>query len=86
MKNLKELLYFKESLSVLLISILFILLAANINMKDLMLLYTWKTAGLFAIVVFIIRPLAVFASTLNSNLKLNEKLFMGIRPSNSNWM
>ncbi|APZ47023.1 cell shape-determining protein [Polaribacter reichenbachii] len=76
LKNLKELLYFKESLSVLLISILFILLAANINMKDLLLLYTWKTASLFAIVVFIIRPLAVFASTYKSKLKLNEKLFI----------
>jgi len=76
LKNLKELLYFKESLSVLLISMLFILLAANINIEDLMLLYTWKTAALFAIVVFIIRPLAVFASTTNSNLKLNEKLFI----------
>ena len=76
LKNLKELLYFKESLSVLLISILFILLAANINMKDLMLLYTWKTAALFALVVFIIRPMAVFASTHNSKLKLNEKLFI----------
>jgi NhaP-type Na+/H+ or K+/H+ antiporter len=76
LKNLKELLYFKESLSVLLISILFILLAANINIEDLMLLYTWKTAALFAIVVFIIRPLAVFLSTHNSNLKFNEKLFI----------
>lgn len=76
LKNLKELLYFKESLSVLLISILFILLAANINMEDLMLLYTWKTASLFAIVVFVIRPLAVFASTFKSKLKLNEKLFI----------
>ncbi|TXD47178.1 cation:proton antiporter [Polaribacter sp. IC073] len=76
LKNLKELLYFKESLSVLLISILFILLAANINIEDLMLLYTWKTAILFAIVVFVIRPLAVFASTYNSKLKLNEKLFI----------
>ncbi|MGB0880621.1 MAG: cation:proton antiporter [Polaribacter sp.] len=76
LKNLKELLYFKESLSVLLISILFILLAANINMEDLMLLYTWKTAILFAFVVFIIRPLAVFLSTHKSNLKLNEKLFI----------
>lgn len=74
--NLKELLYFKESLSVLLISILFILLSANINIEDLLLLYTWKTAALFAIVVFIIRPLAVFASTRNSKLKLNEKLFI----------
>jgi len=76
LKNLKELLYFKESLSVLLISILFILLAANINMSDLMLLYSWKTAILFALVVFLIRPLAVFLSTHKSNLKLNEKLFI----------
>lgn len=76
LKNLKELLYFKESLSVLLISILFILLAANIDMKDLLLLYTWKTASLFAIVVFIVRPLAVFVSTYKSKLKLNEKLFI----------
>ncbi|WP_178991410.1 cation:proton antiporter [Winogradskyella schleiferi] len=76
LENLKELLYFKESLSVLLISILFILLAANINIDDLLLLYTWKTAILFAIVVFIIRPLAVFVSTHGSKLNLNEKLFI----------
>ncbi|MEH6536829.1 MAG: sodium:proton antiporter [Psychroserpens sp.] len=76
LENIKELLYFKESLSVLLISILFILLAANINIEDLELLYTWKTAALFAIVVFIIRPLAVFLSTGGSKLKLNEKIFI----------
>lgn len=76
LENLKELLYFKESLSVLLISILFILLAANIDIKDLLLLYTWKTAVLFAIVVFAIRPLAVFVSTQGSKLNLNEKLFI----------
>ena len=76
LKNIKELLYFKESLSILLISMLFILLAANINIEDLMLLYTWKTAVLFSIVVFIIRPLAVFASTYKSNLEFKEKLFI----------
>ena len=74
--NLKELLYFKESLSVLLISILFILLSANINIEDLFLLYTWKTWVLFVVVVFVVRPIAVFASTFHSNLKLNEKLFI----------
>ncbi|MBS9461337.1 sodium:proton antiporter [Flagellimonas sp. 389] len=75
--NLKELLYFKESLSVLLISILFILLAANINISDLELLYNWQTAVLFAAVVFLIRPLGVFLSTHRSGLKLTEKLFIG---------
>ncbi|PTX60524.1 sodium/proton antiporter (CPA1 family) [Kordia periserrulae] len=76
LENIKELLYFKESLSVLLISILFILLAANINKDDLMLLYNWQTAILFALVVFVIRPLGVFLSTMNSKLKTNEKLFI----------
>ncbi|MDG1380367.1 MAG: cation:proton antiporter [Flavobacteriaceae bacterium] len=76
LNNLKELLYFKESLSVLLISILFILLSANINIDDLYLLYNWKTVILFVSVVFIVRPLAVFLSTTNSNLELKEKLFI----------
>ncbi len=76
LKNLKELLYFKESLSVLLISILFILLSANINMVDLMLLYNWKTVLLFFLIVLIIRPLGVFLSTYKSNLKFKEKLFI----------
>jgi NhaP-type Na+/H+ or K+/H+ antiporter/Trk K+ transport system NAD-binding subunit len=76
LENIKELLYFKESLSVLLISILFILLAANINIEDMLLLYNWNTAILFSIIVFIIRPLAVFLSTTGSNLKTNEKIFV----------
>ncbi len=75
--NIKELLYFKESLSVLLISILFILLAANINISDMELIYNWDTVALFAVIVFIIRPLGVFLSAQGSNLKFNEKLFIG---------
>ena len=74
--NIKELLYFKESLSVLLISILFILLSANINIEDLLLVYNWKTAALFALVVFVIRPIGVFLSTGGSGLKTNEKMFI----------
>lgn len=76
LENIKELLYFKESLSVLLISILFILLAANINIEDMMLLYRWESAALFLIVVLIIRPLAVFLSTRGSTLTLREKTFI----------
>ncbi|QBA65349.1 cation:proton antiporter [Muriicola soli] len=75
--NLKELLYFKESLSVLLISILFILLAANINISDMELIYNWNTAILFLVIVFLIRPIGVLLSTRGSGLKLNEKAFIG---------
>ena len=60
----------------LLISILFILLSANINIEDLQLLYRWETVVLFAIVVFVIRPIGVFLSTQGSDLKMNERVFI----------
>ncbi|MEN8731343.1 MAG: cation:proton antiporter, partial [Bacteroidia bacterium] len=74
--NIKELLYFKESLSVLLISVLFILLSANMNLVDLELLYRWETLALFLVVVFVIRPIGVFLSTWGSDLQTNAKLFI----------
>lgn len=75
--HIKEILTFKESLSVLLISILFILLAANMNMDELQLIVSdWRPITLLAVVVLIIRPLGVFLSTRKSNLTTNEKLFI----------
>lgn len=73
---LKELLYFKESLSILLVSILFILLAANIDMEDLRLVLNWNMVALFAVVVFVLRPIGVLWSTYKSTLKFNEKIFI----------
>ncbi|MDO6516118.1 cation:proton antiporter [Zobellia uliginosa] len=74
--NIKELLYFKESISILLISMLFILLSASMNLPELELLYNYKTLLLFAIVVFVVRPLGVFLSTAGSKLNFREKLFI----------
>ena len=71
-----ELLHFKESLTVLLISILFILLAANMNMEQLLLVFNWNALWLFIAIVLVVRPLGVFLSTVNSSLKINEKLFI----------
>lgn len=75
-KEIKEILYFKESLSVLLISILFILLAANINTEELLLLYRIETLWLFLAVAFVLRPMAVFLSSWGSNLNFKEKIFI----------
>ncbi len=75
--QLKEILSFKESLSVLLISILFILLAANINMEELELILTnWRSYALFGFVSLVLRPAGVFASTRGSDLRTNEKIFI----------
>jgi len=76
LRNMEEILYFKESLAVLLISMLFILLSANINIEDLKLLLDWRVALLFLAVILIVRPLGVFLSATNSSLTTKEKLFI----------
>jgi len=75
--RIDEILSFKESLSVLLISILFILLAANMDMSELeLLVLDWRPLALFGFVALILRPLSVFASTHGGNLNYQEKLFI----------
>jgi len=75
--RLQEILSFKESLSILLISILFILLAANIDMSDLnIIINDWHAIALFASVALVLRPLGVLISTRGSELNFNEKLFI----------
>ncbi len=74
--EVKDILDFKESLSVLLISMLFILLSANMDMSHLELLLDWKCLLLFSIVVFLLRPLGVYLSTIGSELSNNEKAFI----------
>ena len=73
---LKDLMYFKETISILLISILFILLSANIDFRDLELILNWNSLILFGIVVLFVRPLGVFLSASKSSLTTNEKIFI----------
>ena len=72
----KEIAYFGESISILLIAILFILLSANMNMSELYLILDWKVGVLFAAIIFILRPLGVFLSTRKSALSTKDKMFI----------
>ncbi len=75
--GLKAILDFKESITVLLISILFIVLSANITTDQIdILLQNWRVLLLFLAVVFVVRPVGVFLSTIGSNLSTQEKLFI----------
>lgn len=76
LESLRDVFYFKETISILLISMLFILLSANINIQDLALIYNWNSFLLFVVVILIIRPVGVFLSTAKSTLKVNEKVFV----------
>ncbi|MCB0652065.1 MAG: sodium:proton antiporter [Saprospiraceae bacterium] len=74
--QLKNILDFKESLSVLLISILFILLAANFDIDDIYLLLEWKVLYLFLFIILVLRPLSIYSSSFRSTLNFSEKTFI----------
>ena len=76
MPHKNEIIYFGESISILLIAVLFILLSASMDMKDLKLLLDWRVGALFAAIIFVLRPIGVFLSTMKSSLTTNEKLFV----------
>ena len=80
MANMKDMdidniLDFKESLSVLLISVLFIVLAARIEIGELIFV-GWPAIVLLGIIILIARPVAVFVSSIGSDLSFNEKLMI----------
>ncbi len=76
MPHKNEIIYFGESISILLIAVLFILLSASMNIEDLRLLLDWRVGLLFAAIIFVLRPIGVFLSTMKSSLTTNEKLFV----------
>ena len=66
---------FKENLRVLLLSSLFIVLAARLKLSEIALLQTGSLIFVGAL-IFIIRPVTIFASTIGSHLSWKEKLYL----------
>lgn len=71
-QNLKK---FKGKISILFISLLFVLLAANLEL-DYVYDLGYKGVLIVLALIFVVRPLTVFISSINSELKTNEKLFI----------
>ncbi|WP_125720982.1 cation:proton antiporter [Pseudoalteromonas rubra] len=73
--EIDSVLEFKEDLSMILISSLFILLAARLQLEDLMLL-DGDVFIFLAIVLFVARPLSIAVSTFGSDLPLRSRLLL----------
>ncbi len=71
----EEVLNFKEHLTVLLISGLFIILAASIEFDQILAL-GWSAVGILLVIQFIARPVKVLIATFDSTLKWQEKALL----------
>ncbi|MDH3519441.1 MAG: cation:proton antiporter [Myxococcales bacterium] len=76
-RDLRE---FKDQLTILLIGLLFVLLAADVRVDDLRAL-SWRGLVVLGVLVFAVRPLGVWLCTLGSDLTRNERWFIaGVAP------
>ena len=73
--NLEEIEEFKGHVTTLMVSIVFILLAAQLSLQDVVAL-GWRGALLVAVLIVVVRPATVFVSTWRTDLQLREKLFL----------
>jgi len=72
----KHIIEFKENLREMLIAILFIILAARLQLADIMQIDIGAGLLFLAILIIVGRPLAVFLSTWGAGLSLKEKGFL----------
>ncbi|MDP6230472.1 MAG: cation:proton antiporter [Candidatus Marinimicrobia bacterium] len=71
----RELMEFKEQMTVMLIGMLFILLAADVRMSAVWSL-GWGGIYTVLILMFVIRPLNIFTGTVNSKLTIKQKTLL----------
>jgi len=69
------LLEFKEQLTTMLIGLLFVLLAADVRLAEVVAL-GWPAVLTVATLMFVVRPIVVLICTLNANLSFRERAFI----------
>ncbi|MGQ3675808.1 cation:proton antiporter [Xanthobacter sp. TB0139] len=71
--SLTEMRRFKETITIVLVSGIFILLTASLTLEDLKSL-DWRTVAFVALLLFIVRPVAIMLATIGSGATLQERI------------
>ncbi len=66
---------FKESIRALLLGVLFIVLAARLQLENLRVI-GWSALAFVAVLIVVARPLSVFVSTLSSKIAVKDKVLL----------
>jgi len=75
--SVQDMRHFKENISILLISTIFIMLAASLKVDVLLHIFTPNIIGYVLLMMFVVRPISIFLSTIGTGLSLNEKALVG---------
>ncbi|UJL46063.1 sodium:proton antiporter [Virgibacillus sp. NKC19-16] len=75
--SISDMRHFKENISILLISTIFIMLTASLERETLLQIFSPNIIGYVLLMMFIVRPLSIFLSTIGTGLSFNEKALVG---------
>ncbi|MGR9048402.1 cation:proton antiporter [Halobacillus faecis] len=75
--SIADMRHFKENISLLLISTIFVMLTASLTVDTLVEIFNIQIIGFVALMLFIVRPLSIFISTMGTDLSKSEKLLVG---------
>ena len=75
--SIREIRHFKENISVLLISGIFVMLTASLNPKVLIEIFNSNIILYVLAMLFIVRPLSIWISTIGTDLTVREKILVG---------
>jgi voltage-gated potassium channel Kch len=74
-RELRRLQRFNEEITIVLLSFIFIFLAADLPLSEVRAL-GWPAVGVVAVLAWVVRPLAVFACTARSDLSMGQRAFV----------
>lgn len=77
LSSIKDIRHFKENISVLLISGIFVMLTASLSPEVLLEIFNWKIILYVVAMLFLVRPLSIWLSTIGTELNSREKLLIG---------
>ncbi|RCW77508.1 cation:proton antiporter [Saliterribacillus persicus] len=75
--SIKDMRHFKENISILLISTVFILLTASLTRETLLEVFRPEIIAFVILMLFVVRPLSIFLSTFGTDLSKQEKTLVG---------
>lgn len=77
LNSIKDIRHFKENISVLLISGIFVMLTASLSTEVLLEIFNWRIILYVVAMLFLVRPLSIWVSTIGTDLTAREKTLIG---------
>lgn len=75
--SINDMRHFKENISVLLISSIFVMLTASLSLEVLNEIFNWRIIAFVLATLFLVRPLSIWLSTIGTDLSLQERTLIG---------